>query len=238
VKTRHAGILLAIFAGSALQVFATGDIYVESGEDASAAILANKGVELSKKGENDKALAYYDTALRRDPKDWVTFYNRASIYMDQHKWNLAMQDLNSCIRLEPDFIMASIARCWVNQHLGNYRKSLADYNLLVSFHLPTNTDALVQSSRAWLQATCPDASLRNGRQAVASAKAACNATNWGKADYIDTLAAAEAEVGDFAAAMRFEERAISRNRNDKEAAEMYQRHLALFQQHRPVRVSK
>jgi tetratricopeptide (TPR) repeat protein len=60
-----------------------------------------------------------------------------------------------------------------------------------------------------LRATCPEASIRNGQLAVADAKKACELDIWILESYIDTLAAAYAETGDFASAIRYQEQAIA-----------------------------
>ena len=88
--------------------------------------------------------------------------------------------------------------------------------------------ALAKSARAWLRATCPNPALRNGQQAVVDAKAACNLTLWDDWDYIDTLAAAYAEAGDFDAAIKSEQKAISKT-PDPDKIKGAQQRLALYQ---------
>ena len=52
---------------------------------------------------------------------------------------------------------------------------------------------------------------------------------------IDTLAAAYAEAGDFDSAVRYEEQAMSAP-NANEISRLLQEHMAMFKQHRPVRM--
>jgi tetratricopeptide (TPR) repeat protein len=136
------------------------------------------------------------------------------------------------------------------EHLGDYSRALADYDRVVSItaSLPLNR-AFAENSRAWLHATCPSASFRNGKQAVAEAKSACNDTSWREIAYIDTLAAAHAEVGDFDSAIQFEQRAIKGAREEAWAIKdpgrrraayerqlaLYQRRLAAYEHHQPWR---
>lgn len=61
---------------------------------------------------------------------------------------------------------------------------------------------------AWLEATCRDEVGRNGPEAVKYALLACDASKWRCWQFIDTLAAAYAECGDFATAITCVERAI------------------------------
>jgi len=208
----------------------------------STAKTVGKGNELLKRRDYEKARQYYDAAIVQDPTAWGAYVNRAVVFIHQRKWDLAIQDLNTVTRLKPGHLLAAILRGQVNQYLGNYSRALADYDSIVSItdSLPL-TRAVALNSRAWLQSTCPDASFRNGRQAVADAKSACDCTSWRDASCIDTLAAAHAEAGDFDAAMRFEQQAITRVHEDKSVKNPqrrladFQRRLAAYQRHQPWR---
>ena len=58
--------------------------------------------------------------------------------------------------------------------------------------------------------------IRNAQLALADAKRACELSKWKHANYIDTLAAACAEAGDFSSAVRYEEQAIIVNKSEPE----------------------
>lgn len=102
-------------------------------------------------------------------------------------------------------------------YLGNYKAALADFDSLVedTRRLATREQhSFVLDGRAWLRATCPDASIRNAQLAITDAKKACELARWRHAGYIDTLAAAYAEAGDFDSAVRYEQQAIVANESD------------------------
>ena len=61
---------------------------------------------------------------------------------------------------------------------------------------------------AWILATHPDPSVRDGTEAVKLALQTCQRVQFRDPTGLDTLAAAEAEAGDFAAAERFAQQAI------------------------------
>jgi hypothetical protein len=62
---------------------------------------------------------------------------------------------------------------------------------------------------AWLLASCPDAVFRDGPEAVRLASRACELTGYTQPMVIGTLAAAQAEAGDFPAAITTAQRAVA-----------------------------
>lgn len=72
---------------------------------------------------------------------------------------------------------------------------------------------------AYISACCPDAALRDGRKAVEFATRACDASDWKDWSIVSGLAAAYAELGDYASAVRFAEMAMNlappEERNDR-----------------------
>jgi hypothetical protein len=96
-------------------------------------------------------------------------------------------------------------------------------------------DASSYNTLAWIKATCPDASVRDGRDAVSAATQACELTRWKSASLIDTLAAACAESGDFQRAIRLQKQALLvGNAPESERGGMQER-LALYKESQPYR---
>jgi Tfp pilus assembly protein PilF len=177
-----------------------------------------------------------DAALRIDPKLWPALYIRAQIFTKQGKYELAIQDCNEALRQYRGCVEASLLRASINTHLGKYAEASKEFNYLISLHPRPVTLARALSDRAWFQATCPDSSFRDGRQAVKDAKAACSIMQWKDENMIDTLAAAYAETGDFDSAARYAAQALAIKGIEPVDSKRIQRHLSLFQQHQPVRL--
>ncbi len=88
---------------------------------------------------------------------------------------------------------------------------------------------------AWIKATCPDDSVRNGNDAVAAANKACELTAWKNGHCIDTLAAAWAEAGDFKRAIQMQEQALRTGEPIEAEVSAMKERLSLYQQSRPFR---
>ena len=135
---------------------------------------------------------------------------------------------------------------------GMYGKALADFRRVSA------ADAkswVVINAEAWVLATCPDAKLRDGTKAVELAGKSCLGTSWKQAGFIDTLAAAEAETGQWKEAADYETKAITAMKADKRDAvrghwwssvvdeyerriQEYTARLALYKKHQPCREMK
>lgn len=103
---------------------------------------------------------------------------------------------------------------------GDYRMALDSYAKAVDLRLKVvpslkgNTTfhdrlAIAYGDMAWIYATCPDAAIRNGAKAVTYALKAGELKHSGDANYLDTLAASQAEAGDFERAVLTAEQAVA-----------------------------
>jgi Tfp pilus assembly protein PilF len=176
-----------------------------------------------------------DAVLQRDPTFWPALYVRAQIYSHQGKYDLALKDCNEALHQDRSVVEAALLRANINARLGKHAEALKEYDYLVSLHPRNVTLARVMSDRAWFRATCPNASFRNGQQAVKDAKAACSIMTWKDEQIIDTLAAAYAETGDFNSAIQYVSQALAMKGISPDNTKLFQQHLALFQQRKAIR---
>jgi tetratricopeptide (TPR) repeat protein len=191
-----------------------------------------------KNGEVENARRSADAALRNDPTFWPALYTRAKVFLREGKPELAIQDSGEALRQNPAFFEAALLRASANAALGRYAESLKEIEHVIAIRPRTTGLARALCDHAWLCATCPDPSFRNGRQAIKDAKAACGIMSWDDDDMIDTLAAAYAEAGDFDSAVSYEERALATKGISANDSKVFQHHLALFKQHQPIRSSR
>jgi tetratricopeptide (TPR) repeat protein/peroxiredoxin len=90
---------------------------------------------------------------------------------------------------------------------------------------------------AWILATHPDESNRNGREAVKIAQANCDAVNNEIPHFLGTLAAAQAEAGDFPSAIKSIDQAMSiaKSHNDNDLLSKLSQKLKLYKEGQPYR---
>src|SRR4026209_1816417 len=237
MKPRNAfAICLAILTSIPL-ARASVPIIVATPQRMQAAMkLVTDAQDLLQKGDVAGAKRNVDTVIQRDPTFWPALYVRAQIYSHQGKYDMALKDCNEALRQDRTVVEAALLRATINGHLGKYAESLKEFDYLVSLHPRNVTLARVLSDRAWFRATCPNASFRNGQQAVKDAKAACSIVVWKDEHMIDTLAAAYAETGDFNSAVQYVSQALAVKGISPDSTKLFQRHLALFQQRKPIRL--
>ncbi|HWA36277.1 MAG TPA: tetratricopeptide repeat protein, partial [Burkholderiales bacterium] len=115
--------------------------------------------------------------------------------------------------------------------LGEYERAMLDLEEALRA-APQDPEA--NNAVAWTLATAAVPGFRDGKRAVALAKKACELTHWREPGLIDTLAAAYAESGDFAEAVRWQEKALSFAGFAKEHKDAVER-LALYRKKRAYR---
>ena len=125
---------------------------------------------------------------------------------------------------------------------GKYDEAEAEYRAVVKLREkvlgPEHPDTLLSRDQwAWILATCPEAKIRNGSEAMALATNLCELSRWSNASYLDTLAAAEAEAGLVHAAVKHEQQALELAKAGKGDVKDLESRLSLYQRHKPYRTA-
>ncbi len=116
-------------AGDAAIAVCTRDI--DSGKfkrQALAVRYYSRGVEYSKKGDNDRAIADYDQAIVLDSKYAAAFNNRGLAYANKGDHGRAIADYNQAIRFDPKSVHAFNNRGNSYKYKGDSDRAIADYN--------------------------------------------------------------------------------------------------------------
>jgi tetratricopeptide (TPR) repeat protein len=182
-----------------------------------------------------QALEDLTAALRIDPKHIGALAERARICATKHDFDSAIADLSLAIKLEPKDAVLLFTRGCAWQAKRSFRQALDDFDESVRLAPDGQGAGLAYNARAWIRATCPDAAVRNGTQAVESATRACKETLWNEPGCLITLAAAYAEKGDFDAAVKWAEKAVSLIPSDHPSHPTWRGSVEQFKQQKPVR---
>src|SRR5436190_21038126 len=227
---------LAILSAATVMRASVPIIVATPGRMRAAMNLVTAAQDKLQNGDVAGAKRNVDAALHNDPTFWPALYVRSQIYSREGKYDLALKDCNEALRQDRSVVEAALLRADINARLGKYAEASKEYNYLVSLHPKRVTLARVLSDRAWFYATCPNGSFRNGQQAIKDAKAACSIMVWKDEHMIDTLAVAYAEAGDFNSAVQYVSQALAVKGISPNGAKLFQKHLALFQQNKPIRL--
>lgn len=165
----------------------------------------NRALAYSQQGLSDQALADFRETLRLDPKNVLAYFDRGMLYSRGGAHGSAVADFDQALRLEHLGASVNDGHGPDSNHNAAEESSRADYAQLL---LPEPAHAAAYNSLAWVWATHPDASRRNGKRAVEYAAKACELLGWKNAGFLSTLAAAHAESGNFTEAIRWQNKAL------------------------------
>ena len=169
----------------------------------------NYGNTLARLGRYDEAFLHYWKAIQRNPDYVAARNNLAAALRDCGRCDEAILECQQILRLQPSSAStrnilrnSQAQRRNLQQTLAHWRESLASN--------PNDSRAL--RDVAWLLATNPNASFRNGAEAVALAKRAVELSGGSEPMFLDTVAAAYAEAGRFPEALRTARQAAASRR--------------------------
>jgi tetratricopeptide (TPR) repeat protein len=192
----------------------------------------NRAAESRDSGKLREAVDDLNKVIELNPEFAGAYMNRGSIYVRQGELGKAITDYNAALLRDPNIADAYVARANIFLRKKDYRHGLFDLQTAVQMKIKKPEKAL--NSLAWLRATCPEAEVRNGKEAVELALKACELSDWKDGGIIDTLAAAYAETGDFDRAVKYEKQVVEMVKPSTDRHKLQQR-VALYEQHKPYR---
>ncbi len=188
----------------------------------------NLGNVLLQKGNLDEAIAHYQKALQIKPDFAEAHNNLGNALLQEGNVDEAIAHFQKALQITPDLAKAHNNLGNALLRKGNVDDAIAHYQRALQI---TPDFAEAQKSLAWVLATCPQASLRNGNKAVELAQRANQLTGDGNPVVLGTLAAAYAEAGRFPEAMATAQRALqlADARSNTSLAEALRSQLKLYQ---------
>jgi tetratricopeptide (TPR) repeat protein len=191
------------------------------------------GIALGLQGKSD-AIPYFQKAIQTQGDFFEASYNLGLILTQENRNNEAIDAWQNVVRIRPKFAQGHENLGYAYYTQARFSDALTQLRLALEEE-PNRLFAL--NLAASLLATCPDASVRNGEEAVRLADRAKELTGGKDPAFLDTLSAAYAETGSFAQATEIEERALTlaAQQGDSALATRLKAHLARYASHEPLR---
>jgi len=154
----------------------------------------NLGNVLAKLGRIDEAITHFQVALALKPEYAEAENNLGHAIALQGNLEEAIIHFRRALEIRPDFAEAHCHLGIALARQGRVEESVTNYKKALEID-PDYVEAL--NNLAWLRATWPDASYRDGTEAVELAQRVVTITGGQQPELLDTLAAAYAEAGRF-----------------------------------------
>lgn len=181
-------------------------------------------------GDLQGAIADYDQAVERNPTTPSTFSNRGFAYHQLGQIDLALADYAEEEKRHPQFAVTYNNRGFLYHKIGRFADARTQYHSAIA-RGPVHPNAY--KNLAWLQATCPDAEFRDGLAALANIQRALELDAWRTKAWLEILAAAHAELGNFSDAVRRQSEAITQLA--RSSAPVAKQRLDAYSQQQPWR---
>ncbi len=194
----------------------------------------NLGILLQAQGRHTEAAAEFQHVIERHPDDYRARMNLGLALVRSGRLNNGAAHFQFLVDTTGDLAArVQLAEAYVSQDqmpaaMLQYREALRE---------PSASWPQIAGRVAWLLATHPDSTVRDGRQALVLAQEACRQTNNQRADLLRAWAAALAETADFGTAQektRVAER-IANSQANAQLVENLRGDLDLYRAGQPVR---
>ncbi len=194
----------------------------------------NLGIVFLEKGRLDEAISLLQAAVDLRPANGPAHENLAKALLQKGQVADALVHYRKLLELQPEDIEVHNIVGTVLVQQGRIREGVEEWQKVLAID-PDNGNAL--SNLAWVFATSPDDSLRDGAKAVQLAERALHISGNRIPIVFRTLAAAYAETGQFSEAIETAQRGaeLANSQGNAGLATELRNSVALYQAGRPLR---
>jgi tetratricopeptide (TPR) repeat protein len=165
----------------------------------------NLGNALLQKGRVDEGILQYQKAVQIQPDFALACNNLGTVFQETGRLDEAITQYQKAVQIEPDFASAHLNLGNALVQKGRTDEAIPEYQKALQLN---PADPAIQNNLAWVLATSPQASLRNGGKALELARQASLLAGGENPVILHTLAAACAEAGRFSEAVETVQHAL------------------------------
>ena len=170
---------------------------------------------LLKEGKLEEAIAHLRAVTKINPALASAHYNLGNALHRQGQMQEAISEYRTTLNLNPGYIVAHVNLANALLQQGQAEEAINNLEKALNI-IPANST--LQNFLAWILATSPDQSLRDGARAIQLATQASRSIGGNTPENLRTLAAAYAETGQFAKAAQVSTNALQLAEKNKNVA--------------------
>jgi tetratricopeptide (TPR) repeat protein len=196
----------------------------------------NIGNVLLDEGRTTEAIEHYKRALVVHPHYVDAHFNLGNAFAQREDVDRAIGEYEQALKIQPDLVDAQNNLAIAFLKKGLVKNAVTHWREALRIQ-PNSVDIL--NNLAWILATFPDPSLRDGRKAVALAEHANSLSANKKPEILRTVAAAYAEAGNFSTALQEAEQGaeLARAQPNRELAEILDADAVHYRKNEPLRTA-
>jgi protein O-mannosyl-transferase len=189
---------------------------------------------LGREGRSDEAIAQFQKALELKPAFAESRNNLGLALAQRGEFDQAITHFRKALKLKPDFAGPRTNLGIAQSQRDKILNALAERRELLRSR---PTDVSLLNDTAWVLATNPNASIRNGMEAVELVQRAVELSDGREPAILGTLAAAYAETGQFPEAVQTARKALelATQQNQQSLAESIKAKIHLYETGTPFR---
>jgi Flp pilus assembly protein TadD len=194
----------------------------------------NLGVTLMERGRSDEALKHFQETVNIQPRSPDALNNIGIVLGERGRLDEAVAHFRKALGYAPDCVDSHNNLANALKLQGKIAEAVRHWREVVRLQ-PTNIGAV--NRLAWASATAPEASVRNGAEAVTLARWAVMLSHGREPNILRTLAAAYAENGQFPQAVQTAHQALdlAAQRKQQPLAQSLKTQLSCYESGRPFR---
>jgi protein O-mannosyl-transferase len=193
----------------------------------AALIQSNLGNALARKQLWDEAIDHLQEAVRLRPDYADAHFNLGSVLFQQGRIDGAIDQWQKALAIRPRDAEAHRNVAIALRKEGKLKEAISEYEQALNI---APEDSVTLNNLAWILATSSDVSVRDGTRAVTLAVKAVQASEGKDPNFARTLAAAQAETGQFTEAVATAEaaKALASRQNKPELASRLEEEITLY----------